>query len=172
VKSLLKELSVSDGYEIYEMLKEIGPGENGYENDGYALEFADFTAYLKGHSDASEGIGLKPEWVPQTVYWLFIDDRPVGVGKLRHSLTERLRKRGGHIGYCIRPSERGKGYGEIILGELLLKAREKNISEVILTCNEDNAFSRRVIEANEGVLSEILDGRCYYLVCQRTVRNH
>jgi predicted acetyltransferase len=38
----------------------------------------------------SEGINLEPQYVPQTTYWLYIDGKPVGYGKLRHYLNESL----------------------------------------------------------------------------------
>ena len=80
------------------------------------------------------------------MFWLIIDGRPVGVGKLRHYLNDSLMTVGGHIGYSIRPTERGKGYGNLILKELLKKAREKGIADVLVTCREDNIRSRKVIE--------------------------
>jgi predicted acetyltransferase len=76
--------------------------------------------------------------VPQTIYWLYLNDRPVGYGKLRHDLNEKLLESGGHIGYIIRPSERNKGYGTILLKELLIKARKLEIDKVLLTCDEEN----------------------------------
>ncbi|WP_208919150.1 GNAT family N-acetyltransferase [Paenibacillus uliginis] len=71
---------------------------------------------------------------------------------------------GGHIGFVIRPSERSKGYGKLLLKELLDKAKEKQISEVLLTCDEDNAASRRIIESNGGRLKDIHDGSCKYWI--------
>ena len=38
------------------------------------------------------------------------DDRLVGIMDFRRPLTETLARTGGHIGYSVRPSERGKGY--------------------------------------------------------------
>ncbi|MGM1045119.1 MAG: GNAT family N-acetyltransferase [Bacillota bacterium] len=55
---------------------------------------------------------------------------------------------GGHIGYVIRPSERSKGYGKLLLKQLISMAKDKQISKVLLTCDEDNAASRRIIESN------------------------
>ncbi|MFC3746986.1 GNAT family N-acetyltransferase [Paenibacillus sp. GCM10012306] len=102
--------------------------------------------------------------VPQTTYWLLINSRPVGIGKLRHYLNDDLRRSGGHIGYTIRPSERGKGYGRIILNELIKAAKQKEIRELLLTCNELNISSRKVIEANSGRLQNFENGKCTYII--------
>lgn len=160
----LKELSVEDGNDILEMLQEIGPGENGFMNDAYELAATEFKSYLARKVDMSRGIELGPHLVPQTTYWLYSDSCPVGYGKLRLYLNEDLRKTGGHIGYCIRPAARGKGYGSILLSQLLKKAKEKNIPRVLLTCLETNAASKGVIENNGGMLERVEDGGCYYWI--------
>ena len=160
----LRECSINDGYEILEMLREIGPGENGFENSAYNIRDEEFCGVLQSWIDASRGIGLRPEYVPQTIYWLFSGGRPVGVVKLRSYLNENLRSHGGHIGYCIRPSERKKGYGTIILGEVLKKAAEKKIPRALVTCNEDNTASKRVIEKNGGVFEKAINGTCLYWI--------
>lgn len=146
------------------MIREIGTGENGFINDGYNMSNTDFTGYLARSVNTSKGIGLEPAWTPQTKFWLVVNGRPVGIGKLRHYLNDNLRKIGGHIGYCIRPSERGKGLGIILLYEMLKKARELNIPRALITCNETNTASRRVIENNGGKLDKIAGDECYYWI--------
>ena len=74
----------------------------------------------------------------------------MGMSRLRHGLVPHLKKEGGHIGYHIRPSERNQGYGTRILGLTLDKARELGLSEVRVTCDQDNIASVRVIEKNGG----------------------
>lgn len=160
----LRELSLTEPEEIYNMIKEIGPGENGFVNSGYNIEYTLFNDFLKGHYNMARGIGLKPEYVPQTIYWLIVDETPVGIGKLRDYLNDNLKKIGGHIGYTIKPSQRGKGYGNIILKELLNKANDKGIKKVLLTCNEENIRSRKVIESNCGKIQDIFQGRCRYWI--------
>lgn len=160
----LRRLSIDDDLEILDMIKEIGPGENGFMNDDYGMNSTEFKEYLKSRRDMSMGINLKPEYVPMTMYWLLINKKPVGIGKIRHYLNDKLKESGGHIGYSIRPSERGKGYGKIILSELLVEARNLGITEAFITCDVDNIRSRHVIEANNGYLEEIKDGKCKYWV--------
>ncbi len=130
------------------------------------MELEEFQGFIKKSRDESLGINLPPHYVPQTVYWLVIDEKPIGIGKLRSYLNDSLRKIGGHISYTNRPSERGKGYGKIILDELLKKAKEKGIKEVLLTCDESNIFSRKIIEAYNGDLADIDQGKCRYWIRQ------
>jgi predicted acetyltransferase len=76
------------------------------------------------------------------------DGRIVGTVQLRHTLNDDLRRRGGHIGYGIRPSERGKGYGTAQLALVLEKARELGLPRVMISCDRDNLASARVAEKN------------------------
>ena len=38
------------------------------------------------------------------------------------------------------------------------------ITRILVTCDQFNAASRRVIESNGGVLENVLDGECRYLI--------
>lgn len=160
----LRELSTNDGQDIYDMLQDIEREENGFHNVANGLTDKEFEVYLKSNKRMSEGKDLPEDYVPQTLYWLFIEKRPVGMAKLRHYLNEFLRKKGGHAAYAIRKSERGQGYGKLILRELIKKAEDKGIKELLLTCDDDNIASRRVIEANDGELEKIKKGECYYWI--------
>jgi predicted acetyltransferase len=164
VEIALRELDLGDGRDVFEMLQEIPPEENGFMNSANALPFEQFPGYLRKQRESSEGIHLAENRVPQTIYWLMVDGKPVGFGKLRHCLNDSLRRSGGNIGYVIRPSERGKGYGNILLKELLKAAKDRGMSEVLLTVDEHNTPSRKVIEANGGVLASLSDGACSYWV--------
>lgn len=66
----LRECSTRDGYDILDMLHEIGPGENGFQNSAYNTKTEDFKDQLSRWIDMSRGIGLKPGYVPETIYWL------------------------------------------------------------------------------------------------------
>jgi predicted acetyltransferase len=60
----------------------------------------------------------------------------------------------GHIGYAVVPWKRGRGYATCALAEMLKDARAVGLAFVEITTLPDNAASRRVIEANGGVLVE------------------
>lgn len=90
--------------------------------------------------------------VPAETYYLVNEqDRIIGMINIRLALNERLRACGGHIGYGIRPSERGNGYNKINLYLALLRCQELGIQEVILDCDKDNLASSRTMESLGGV---------------------
>ena len=60
----------------------------------------------------------------------------------------------GHIAYAVVPWKQGLGYATRALRELLWDVRAEGLRYVEITTNPDNAPSRRVIEANGGVLIE------------------
>jgi len=83
------------------------------------------------------------------------DDCLIGLVNIRHQLNDFLLNFGGHIGYSIHPAHRGQGYGKQQLRLALGKCPALGLSRVLLTCNELNEASRRVIRANGGVLEDV-----------------
>lgn len=160
----LRELLEKEDESLLFMVQEIGSGENGFVNGLNSSSMEEFSSKVRRNYEMARSINLPDEYVPQTIYWLYHTGKPVGYGKLRHRLNEKLLESGGHIGYVIRPSERGKGYGKQMLAGLVKKACEKNISRVLLTCDETNLASHRIIEWNHGELSSIADGNCKYWI--------
>ncbi len=160
----LIELSMEDGLEVYDFLSRFEECENGFYNPIDNIPYEDFKIFLEDNIKNSKGMDLKEGYVPQTLYWLSVDDKLVGIGKLRHYLNGRLLKSGGHIGYGILKSERKKGYGNLILQELLKKAKTIGIDKALVTCDENNLGSRRVIENNKGILEKIEEGNCHYWI--------
>jgi len=123
------------------------------------FEFERFDDLLKRLKDNSMGIGVPKGFVPNSSFWLVVDDSEiVGVSNLRHELTPALRVEGGHIGYSVRPSVRGKGFGSEILRQTLSRAKSLGLTRVLLTCGKGNVASAKVILANGGVL----DSEAFY----------
>jgi predicted acetyltransferase len=140
---------------LEELLSQLAKGENGFVGAGQPANATSLRTYLQSLVDMESGINLRPGWVPMTTHWLLDEDeRIVGVSRLRHRLTPSLLADGGHIGYYVLPSERGKGHGTIILRLALIEARELNIDRALLTVNSDNVASIRVIETNGGILED------------------
>ncbi len=80
--------------------------------------------------------------------------RLLGTLQLRHTLNDYLEYEGGHFGYCIRPTERGKGYAKTLLRLALAEARQLGLARVLVTCTTTNAASAAVIRACGGVLED------------------
>lgn len=117
----------------------------------------DFAAFLQTLRDASNRAKVPPGRVPMSDYWLIDRDAYIGRLSLRHELNRALLLWGGHIGYQIRPSKRRRGYGKEILRLGLQKAKERGLTRVLVTCDEDNIGSRKIIEYNGGQLENIIE---------------
>jgi len=86
------------------------------------------------------------------------DDRIVGIIDLRYHIDHPiLGTWGGHCGYSVRPSERGKGYGKEMLRLNIQNARKLGIEKMLVTCNTDNLASEKTILANGGVFEKTID---------------
>ena len=97
--------------------------------------------------------------------YLAASDEYVGSLALRHELTEFLLRKGGHVGYSIRPSARRRGHAREALRLALPVAREAlGLDRVLVTCREDNEGSRPAIEANGGVYEDSRNGTRRYWV--------
>ncbi len=96
-----------------------------------------------------------PNTVPCFCYGLFQEDgRLLGLIQIRERLLGYLVEFGGHIGYCVRPSERRKGYAKDMLLRALRLCREMGLEKVMITCLEDNVGSAKTIEACGGVFEK------------------
>lgn len=164
----LDEATRSDGHDILEMLREIPALETGFENDAHALEPEKFEEYLKCRMRLSKGINLNLGEVPMTTFWLRIGGYPVGMSRIFHlqnfKLLNEVLNDVGFISYCVRPSERNKKYGNLILRKTLEKAREMKYGKVLLVCQEKNLASRKCIENNGGVFEKTHDAQCHYWI--------
>ncbi len=112
----------------------------GWSLEHYGEPFDEWLAGLKTTPD---------NFVPSTTYMAvrLSDNAIVGIVNIRHYLTDAI-YHNGHIGYSVHPSERRRGYGTEILRLALIKAEQLGIMETVVTCNDDNRSSRRVIERN------------------------
>ena len=93
------------------------------------------------------------EKVPARTFFLVreSDNEIVGMINIRLALNERLKKYGGHIGYCIRPTERGKGYNKINLYLGLKICKEHGIKEVFMDADKENPASWKTMESLGGI---------------------
>ena len=117
-----------------------------------------YNDFLAETNNFRSGESISPESVPAVTYFLMdkTQNKILGAINIRYRLNDYLEKYGGHIGYGIAPSERGKGYATKMLSLALEKCRELNIERVLLTCDEDNFKSSKTIINNGGVLENEL----------------
>ncbi len=114
-----------------------------------------WAGYLRRCAEHRLGLDVPSGWVPSTFLGAFLGAELVGRVSIRHELNDFLASLGGHIGYCVRPAHRGQGIAGEILRQGLIVARAEGIDRVLVTCDEDNLASARVIERNGGVLEDI-----------------
>ena len=127
-------------------------GEQSHKEDRAKIEqLGGFAAYVRRIGEKAKGIDIPEGKVPGNTYWLVHGQEVLGTIRLRCALNAQLENEGGHIGYDVRPSQRGKGYATLMLKLVLDRARRAGLKRVLVTCNRDNAASARVIENNGGV---------------------
>jgi predicted acetyltransferase len=102
--------------------------------------------------------------VPCTYFWIADAGEFVGYLALRHELNAWLLEEGGHIGYAVRPSRRREGHASRALALAVGEAAGLGIARALVTCDEDNAASRAVIEAAGGVFEDVRNGRRRYWI--------
>lgn len=160
----LRKPRIEDKIAILEMLEDFEA--TGGRRDGF-FGRADFVYedWLKTIQLAEVGLGLPEGFVPYIQLVAFTaDGQAVGFLNLRLLLNDHLLQEGGHIGYSVRPSARGKGLAKEQLRQGLQVAKSKNIRQVLVTCDSDNVASRAVILANGGALEDIRGGKERYWI--------
>ena len=122
-------------------------GEWDISPDAFAARFDDM---LREIATVKDPATVPPGVLAYEDFWLMEGDIWIGLLTLRFHLNEQFLHSGGHIGYVVRPSKRRRGYGTMLLHLGLEKARERGLQRVLLTCNETNIGSRKIIETNGG----------------------
>lgn len=125
----------------------------------------EFGRYLRSLRDMeTEAYARLKGKVPATTLWWVSGDQYLGRLDIRHRLSDRLRVYGGHIGYDVRPSARRRGHATAMLAAALPVANGLGINPALLMCDEINTGSRKVIEANGGILEDSKNGTLRYWV--------
>ena len=114
--------------------------------------FERFLAKLRADADTSQP--PPANWVHSSTYWWSEGEEFLGAIRIRHQLTPALLEHGGHIGYDIAPKARRRGHGTAMLRAALPIAAGLGVERALITCDADNIGSRKVIEANGGVLED------------------
>ena len=139
----------------------------------FPLDFdhSDFPSLIARLTDFEAGRNLPAGYVASSTYWFVEAGEILGVSNLRHTLNQRIRRFGGHIGLGIRPSRRGQGLGAELMSLTIQEAWKQGIDEAHIHCYKSNPASAKIIEANGGVLhSEIEEGALASVVQRFVVR--
>jgi predicted acetyltransferase len=147
----LKKANLEDAKKEYELTQKIPALENGYENKAYGVSFEEFVNQtIPKWVNYDKGINLEDGHVPDTCYFLWVDDTPVGIFKLRHYLNDWLRDNSGHVGYGVAKEYRGRGYATEGLRLIIEEARKLPIDtdELYLSVLKNNPASLKVQQKN------------------------
>ena len=100
--------------------------------------------------------GINNDGIKEIFYFAIEDNKIVGHGSIRLNpeLNNEIYIESGHIMYGVVPSKRKKGYWTMILKLLLEEAKKYNLTEVFITCNENNIGSNKIILNNNGEFVE------------------
>ena len=152
MKIELKQLSIEMSKIEYEMFQDILSEENGFTNPAYELTYEEYKLWLIEQDNHSRGENLPKGWVPCTTYLLYIDNVPVGYGRIRHWSNEELEKiKGvGNFGYGISKKYRKMGYGNILFCELLKKCKDFGYTQIKLFPHKDNEPTLKIMMKNNG----------------------
>ncbi len=147
----LVEASFDPPEGLAEFLSDLGEGENGFSGTPVHNGKVTLNEYLQTCINGMDESKLKPGWAPQTIFWLLdVENRVVGMVKVRHRLVESTRINGGHIGFFIHSAHRGKDYGKQALALALNELKNIGETKALLTVYPENIPSIRIVEANGG----------------------
>ena len=155
----LRRPRLADKETVLEMMAEFEKSQSAHDGGFWDTENFVYEEWLEENLQAEAGLNIPENWVP-AIQLVSFDEAGQALGflNLRLRLNDYLLENGGHIGYSIRPSERGKGYAKESLRQGLQVAKEKNIKKALVTCSVENPASRAVILANGGLIEDIRNG--------------
>ena len=155
----LRRPRLADKKAVIDMMEEFEKYQSPHDGGFWDTENFSYEEWLESNQNQEMGINLSEGWVPAIQLVAFSGKgQALGFLNLRLRLNNFLLEKGGHIGYSIRPSERGKGYAKVTLRQGLQVAKEKNIKKTLVTCSVNNPASRAVILANGGLLEDVRNG--------------
>ena len=161
----LRRPTLADKETILNMMAEFEEAQSAHDGGFWDAENFDYENWLETNLNKEMGINLPENRVPSIQFVLFDEsNHALGFLNLRLRLNEGLLNYAGHIGYSIRPSERGKGYAKEALHQGLQVAKEKSIHRALVTCSTENPASRAVILANGGELEDVRNGTERYWI--------
>lgn len=158
----LKQLSTNDGRVYYDMLQRIEAEIFAMHNEVNGASYEDYLKWLEKMDDWAHERNLPDGYVKQVTYWLMSNETPVGYVRLRFKLTEKSREYGGSFGYAIDPLYRKKGFGSILVRQIIELAKKEKIEEFFSMVDKNNIASNRIMSKNGGFIFKENEVYNYY----------
>lgn len=114
---------------------------------------------LKSDAEIAKNPYFAIDSVPESYFVGYVNEKPVGYGKVRHHL---LTERGGHIGGILAKSYRNKTNIKILFSLLLEEAYKLGIDPVLITAYDRAKVSNKLIVALGGSNQETFDNGHYH----------
>ena len=149
---VLRPMTADDEAEVMAAQRELADDAFGF----VFLEEGDTFADLLVRTERAAAGDVDEGKVPASFYLAEVDGILVGRVSIRHELNEWLLGFGGHVGYGVRPAHRRRGYAAEILRQALEVTDSLGIERVLVTCDDDNVGSAKVIERCGGVFESIV----------------
>ena len=140
------------------LTRELSPRDAGMTRESIE-KFLEQSPLGRQRPDPEKGV------VAQYHFWMrpravggYVPPVPMGGGVgLRISDSHNTRMYYGHVGYNVFPPARGRHFAERACRLLLPLARAHGMRELWITCNPENAASRRTCERLGASLIEVVD---------------
>ena len=134
---------------LYEMYQDIPSNEIGSTNELNGISYEDFLnickRYIKEETNINDNLNTTT-----LRYILYDNNIPIGEVGIRTTINEFWTNKGSQIYYKIRLSQRGKGYGNIILNLALKETKKLGFKQIRINCDNDNVASKKIILKNNG----------------------
>ena len=123
----------------------------GHLHDNYIihnpLDFDEWKTHIfSDYENNEKGINLPEGFLPHATFWVIENEQYIGTVDIRLALSEQLYEYGGVCGIAIIPEKRGMGKGIEVTKLAFEKMEELKISPIIVTCEEENTPSIKLIE--------------------------
>lgn len=151
---VLRELRVSDESAARAAARAFTESDPDFEFAFGFCEDTNFADYVALLDREKHGVVLPAGRVPHSFFAAFVAGEIVGRLSIRHQLNAALLNFGGHIGFGVVQAFRRRGFGTEILRRALPLAADLGIERALLTCDEGNLASRRIIESCGGKLED------------------
>ncbi len=109
-------------------------------------------------------------WLPAYVFDMRVGGRKAGGLNLRVGNTDDVITYCGHIGYSVQPEHRGNHYAERACRLVLPLAKAHGLDTIWITCDPENAPSRRTCERLGAEMIEIVPLPGHHDMYQRGLR--